>query len=157
MSHSLKNFWDPLFLYRKIMFGLFFFFRPFLAWFLFFFFPRKSLPSLTHSVEKRVFFFPLPEKKKTGFSHTHPIFAEKSKKTNYSREKKKNATFEEINFNFITRAGGCGIKGSVFFFPGNSLFFWVFWWKSSEWVKKAFFFFPVCFFFFRGLQKWVSE
>ena len=32
-------------------------------------------------------------------------------------------------------------KGSVFFFPGNSLFFGFFWGKSSEWVKNPFFFF----------------
>ena len=93
MSHSLKNFRDPLFLFRKIMFGLFFFFPPIFGMIFVFFFPRKSLPSLTHSIEKRVFFFRVPEKKKTGFSLIHSIFAEKSQKTNYSQEKKKYATF----------------------------------------------------------------
>ena len=99
MSHSLKNFRDPLFLFRKIMFGLFFFFALFRHDFCFFF-PWKSLHSLTHSFEKAVFFS--GPGKKTGFLLTHSIFAEKSQKTNYSREKK-NRTF--------------GWESSVIFYP----------------------------------------
>ena len=66
MSHSLKNFRDSLFLYKKIMFGLLFF--PFIFGMIFFF--RKSLPSLTHSIEKRVYGF---------FTHSLD-FAKKSQK-----------------------------------------------------------------------------
>ena len=89
MSHSLKNFWDPLFLYRKIMFGLFFFSGHFWHDFCFFFFPRKSLPSLTHSVEKRVFFFfPAAEKKKRVF-HTLTRFLPKNPKKQTIPGKKK--------------------------------------------------------------------
>ena len=91
MSHSLKYFRDPLFLYRKITFGLFFFSDHFWHDFCFFF-PRKSLPSLTHSIEKRVFFFRVPEKK-TGFSLTHSIFTEKSQKNKLFPGKKNYATF----------------------------------------------------------------
>ena len=88
MSHSLKNFWDPLFLYRKIMFGLFFFFRPFLAWFLFFFFSSEKF-TFTHSLGwKTCFFFPAAGKKKRVF-HTLTRFLPKNPKKQTIPGKKK--------------------------------------------------------------------
>ena len=67
------------------MFGLFFFGHFWHDFCLFVFLGKVYLYSLTQL--KNVFFFSGAEKK-TGFSVTHPSFAEKSKKTNYCREKK---------------------------------------------------------------------
>ena len=47
-----------------------FFFPTIFGMIFVFFFPRKSLPSLTHSIEKRVFFFRVPEKKNGFFPHS---------------------------------------------------------------------------------------
>ena len=69
-----------------------FFFRPFLAWFLFFFFPWKSLHSLTHSFEKAVFFFRARKKKRVFYSLTR--FLPKNPKKQTIPGKKKNATFD---------------------------------------------------------------
>ena len=65
MSHSLKNFRDPLFLFRKIMFGLFFFPPIFGMIFVFFFLGKVYLYSLTRL--KNVFFFSGYRKKKRVF------------------------------------------------------------------------------------------
>ena len=59
MSHSLKNFRDPLFLYRKIMFGLFFFSAHFWHDFCFFFFSSEKF-TFTPSLD---FFRKIPKNK----------------------------------------------------------------------------------------------
>ena len=87
MSHSLKNFRDPLFLFRKIMFGLFFFSAHFWHDFCFFFFLGKVyLYSLTRL--KNVFFFPGTGKKKRVF-HTLIRFLPKNPKKQTIPGKKK--------------------------------------------------------------------
>ena len=63
------------------MIGLFLF-RPLIAGFFF----MEMFILLTHSFDKAVFFSGHRILKKTYFSLTHPIFAEKSQKTNYSFE-----------------------------------------------------------------------
>ena len=79
-----------------------FFFPTFFQLFLFFFFPRKSLKS-THSLDflgrkkKKT----AAEKKKTQFSLTQSIFAQKVQILNYSGEIKKYGTFD-IRSNFYT-------------------------------------------------------
>ena len=90
MSHSLKNFRDPLFLYRKITFGLFFFFRPFLAWFLFFFFSSEKF-TFTHSLDwKTCFFFSgYRKKKKKRVFHSFTRFSPKNPKKQTIPGKKK--------------------------------------------------------------------
>ena len=98
MSHSLKNFRDPLFLYRKITFGLFFFPTIFGMIFVFFF-PRKSLPSLTHSIEKRVFFFPGTGKKNGFFTHSLDFHGKIPKKQTIPGKKKLRYLWGEgVNF-----------------------------------------------------------
>ena len=86
-THS-KIFETLYFYIGKSCLACFFFPAIFGMIFVFFFSSEKF--TFTHSLGwKTCFFFSrCRKKKKTGFSHTHPIFAEKSKKTNYSREKK---------------------------------------------------------------------
>ena len=94
MSHSLKNFWDPLFLYRKIMFGLFFFSGHFWHDFCFFFFLGKVyLHSLTR-LKNVFFFFPLPEKKNGFLTHSRD-FCRKIQKNKLFPGKKKRYLWHE--------------------------------------------------------------
>ena len=147
-THS-KIFETLYFYIGKSCLACFFFSGHFWHDFCFFFFPRKSLPSLTHSVEKRVFFFPAAGKKKKRVFHTLTRFLPKNpKKQTIPGKKKKRYLCCHLPNYFPPGSKSVALQLGVHLIL---LYFIRIW----SWVRRLFFYFggwQTTFWFFKSLD-----